>query len=422
MRNIIYFLGCLSISPIQLLAQLPTGRIAAYPFNNSATDISGNSYNGTLVSTSNDINRFSTANSAIAFTAGTSSGTLPAALATAVSNDFSIGYWFKTTMSASANTQWYGGVGLVDAEVCGGTNDWGTALIDGGKVCMGIGNPDITIKSTISTYNNGAWHFVTATRNKAAGTIILYVDGSQVATTSGTNTSALSAPTLVGLGRNPCVATGVYTGSLDDIIAYNRVLTATEVTNLYNYYNAIPLPLHWKSFTGRVEGGLVYLKWETENSVNNDRFEIERSTEGTDFLSIGVLPDKDGLDIAVGSSLYNFTDRNPSKGNDFYRIRQVDKDGKVSWSSILEFSLRNAFSGIHLQTNPVVDELVLVNKDQILIQRIQVMDLSGKILIDQALNSDNSLLKINTLSLRWGYYLLRFSAAGNNTTIGFVKL
>src|SRR6185503_10779818 len=113
-------------------------------------------------------------------------------------------------------------------EVCGGTTDWGTAMIHGGKVCMWTGNPDLTIKST-SSYNDGNWHFLTAVRNKAAGSIILYVDGGQVATTTATTTSALTAPSFLGLGKNPCANSAMFTGSLDDIIVYSRVLTATEI-------------------------------------------------------------------------------------------------------------------------------------------------------------------------------------------------
>ncbi len=421
MFNRIFILASIYLVPVLLSAQLPAGRIAAYPLNNSAADVSGNAYDGTLSSTSNDLNRFGTANGATAFSSGTSTGTLPAALATALSNDFTVGYWLKTSMSAPTNVQWYSGAALVDAEVCGVTNDWGTALIDGGKIAMGIGNPDITIKSTLSTYNDGAWHFVTATRNKAAGVIILYVDGSQVATSSGTNTSALTAPTLIGLGRNPCAASGVFTGSLDDIIAYNRVLTAGEVTNLYNYYNAIPLPLNWKSFTGQVEAGQVYLHWETENSVNNDRFEIERSANGTDFSNIGELADNAGLQIAAGSSSYSFTDIKPLAGNDFYRIMQIDNDGRYSWSSVLSFRILRTFSGIRLFANPVTDEALLMNNGQLIIQRIQVREMTGRLISDQAPNSGNSTLKISTGSLRQGCYIVRVIAPGFETNIKMVK-
>jgi hypothetical protein len=422
MRNILFILLCLSVCPKLLFAQVPAGNIAAYSMNNSANDMGSNGYNGTLTGTSATANRLGTANLATAFTAGTSAGTLPAAFATALSNDFSIGYWFKTTMTAPTNAMWYSGVSLVDAEVCGATNDWGTALIDGGKVAMGIGNPDITIKSPLATYNDGLWHFVTATRNMAAGVIILYIDGAQVATTSGTNTGALSAPNLVGLGRNPCVASGVFTGSLDDMIAYNRVLTATEVGNLYAFYNINALPLKWKSFTGRVEEGQVYLQWETENAVNNDRFEIERSTDGTRFSVIGTLQDAYGNGQLAVSAAYTFTDVNPSKGDDYYRIRQVDKDGSYTWSAILRLSLNNPSTALHLQTNPVTDEATLVNNDLLLIQRMQVMDISGRVLLDQAVYSNNSLLKINTRRLGPGYYLLSVRSGTDHRTMRFVKL
>ncbi len=421
MRISIPILISIFLWPIFLFAQLPAGSIANYPLNNSAADVSGNGYDGTLNSTSGDINRFGTAGSATAFAAGTSTGTFPGSLATALSGDFSIGYWFKTAMTAPTATFWYSGIALVDAEVCGGTNDWGTALIDGGKVCMGIGNPDLTIKSTLSNYNDGGWHFVTATRNQSTAVITLYIDGSQAATTSGTNSGALTAPTLVGLGRNPCVAGGVYTGDLDDVIAYNRVLSSTEVANLYSYYSSTPLPLRWKSFTGQVEDAQVYLKWETENSINNDRFEIQRSADGAAFSVIGVVSDKSNTPNTAGGAVYSFTDPHPSKGNNFYRIRQVDIDGTYSWSSVVEFSIGTVLSVIHLLSNPVADEAILVNNDQLLVRRMQVADVAGRILSDQALNSSNSTLKINTQNLRPGYYLLRVNAAGRNTTLAFLK-
>jgi Tfp pilus assembly protein PilX len=411
---------CFSLCPVFLFAQLPAGSIANYPLNNSAADISGNGYDGTLNSTSADLNRFGTGSSATAFTAGASTGTLPGSLATALSGDFSIGYWFKTTMSAPTATYWYSGVALVDAEVCGVTNDWGTALIDGGKVSMGIGNPDLTIKS-VSNYNDGVWHFVTATRNQTTAVVSLYVDGIQVAATSGANSAALNAPTLIGLGRNPCVGGGVYTGDLDDVIAYNRVLSSIEVTSLYNYFSSTPLPLRWKSFFGQVEGGQVYLKWETENSINNDRFEIERSANGADFSGIGVVSDKGGIDNSAGGAAYGFTDPHPAEGNNFYRIRQVDIDGNYSWSSVVQFTIGTVPSAIHLQSNPVTNEAILVNNEQLLVRRMQVVDIAGRILIDQPLYSSNSILKINVQRLRSGYYLLRVNIAGKNTSLAFLK-
>ncbi|MEP6746450.1 MAG: LamG domain-containing protein, partial [Bacteroidota bacterium] len=322
--------------PFFIYAQIPSGAVAKYELNTNATDIGGNNYNGTLTSTANTTDRFGTANSALAFTAGTSTGTLPSGLATAMQTDFSLGYWFKTTMIANSSTQWYGGNALLDAEVCGNANDWGTALIDGGKVSFGIGNTDITIKSPSASYNDGNWHFVTATRNASAGTIILYVDGVSVASTAGTNTSALNAPVLIGLGRNPCNAGGVFTGSLDDIIAYNRVLTATEVNNLYVFLSAFTLPVKWLSFTGEFAGKNIILKWEVEQTEGNDHFEAENSSDGIHFSMEGIIQSKDGVSSGSGKEMYHFSSTNPSAGTHFYRIRQVDKDGNYSYSKTIK--------------------------------------------------------------------------------------
>ena len=64
MRYQILLVLCLSLSPVLLVAQLPAGSVAMYPLNNSAVDVSGNGYNGTLTGTSFDLNRFGTTNSA----------------------------------------------------------------------------------------------------------------------------------------------------------------------------------------------------------------------------------------------------------------------------------------------------------------------------------------------------------------------
>ncbi len=180
--------------PVFLFAQVPAGAVGRYQLNNTANDVSGNGNNGTLTATTGAANRFGTGNSATQFTSGSSSGTVPVI----VTDNFSVGFWFNSTMIASSSTQWYGGNSLVDAEVCGQTDDWGTALINGGQIAFGVGNPDMTIISPLS-YNDGSWHFITVTRDEtASGTMILYVDGLQVASATGINTGTLNAPGFWG--------------------------------------------------------------------------------------------------------------------------------------------------------------------------------------------------------------------------------
>ncbi|HSU28315.1 MAG TPA: LamG-like jellyroll fold domain-containing protein [Chitinophagaceae bacterium] len=386
-------------------AQFPSGCIGRWLLNNSAVDASGNGYNGSLTSTSATTNRFGTASQATSFNSGSSNGSLPVGLITAMQNDFSYGFWFKTSMTASNSSAWYGGNALVDAEVCGGVADYGTALIDGGKVCLGIGNPDLTIKTPLS-YNDGNWHFATAVRDKAAGAIYLYIDGLQKASTTGTTTAALTSPAFMGLGKNPCANNPVYTGSLDDIVGWGRALSGTEVLNLYNYMAAQALPVHWLSFTGVSIAAGIQLKWEIDNAVNNDRFEIEHSKDGRSYSMIASIQASTGIGGAGGKITYNYLHISPAGGNHFYRIKEVDIDGKFSYSSVIRVDLNHPVSGFSLKNNPVKDELVLLNANRELLKHLIILDASGRVQERKILNTNASTVPLDIQRLSTGYYFL----------------
>ncbi|MDR3715097.1 MAG: LamG domain-containing protein [Puia sp.] len=419
---LIHLLGC----PLFLSAQLPPGYIGLYPLNNSATDISGNNYNGSLTATTATTNRFSVSNMATLFSSGTSYGNLP----TLVQDNFSIGFWFKTTMNANSAAMWYSGNSLINAEVCGVTNDWGTALINGGKVCMGIGNPDITI-STTSNYNDGNWHFVTAVRDKTNGIITLYVDGLQAATTSGTNTGSLNAPGAIGLARDATFYTSGcgsgtspdYTGSLDDIIVYNRVLSSTEVAGLYSYLSGTPLPLDWLSFTGINSGNGIDLYWSVEDVVNNAYFEVEHSTDGQNFSSIARILN-DGVEMTPnGSGSYSFLDAHAAPGVNYYRIRQVDIDGDFSWSKTIAIVTRNSWQAFSLFPNPSRVNPILSNAGSLFVREVRVVDVSGKILLDQPVNTNSSSITLDTHTLSPGYFWIQVEGvSGQVVVVPFVKI
>ena len=149
-----------------------------------------------------------------------------------VSDDFSLGIWFNTTVnSGSGNSQWWSGRGMLDGEVGGTTNDFGMTM-GAGIVMFGTGQSDTTIRST-STLNDGNWHYALATRTKSTGAIQLYIDGSLDASTTTSNTSSLTAPTYITIGR--LQAGGDYwQGKVSKVHIYNRVLTSTEVATNYS--------------------------------------------------------------------------------------------------------------------------------------------------------------------------------------------
>lgn len=101
------------------------------------------------------------------------------------------------------------------------------------------------------------------------------------------------------------------------------------------------------------------LRWTTAKEENNEYFEVERSLAGIqDFKVIGQVP---GMGWTDTPSEYTFEDRSlPLAGGDvFYRLRQVDFDGKYSFSKAIKVRVQgvNSTRGIwRVHPNPVAGE------------------------------------------------------------------
>ena len=405
--------------PSIVFSQMPTGFVAEYPLdNNLANDISTNHSNGTLTSSTSVTNRFGVASKAVSFVSGTSYGEIPVV----VTGNFSLGYWMKSSMTANSGTQWYSGNSLVDAEVCGVVNDWGTALINGGKIAFGTGNPDITITSPLS-YNDGNWHYVTVTHSTlSTGNNILYVDGNQVASTTGVNTGTLNAPSFLGFGRNNCSGAD-YTGALDDIVFYNYVLTSTQVTNLYNYTNSTVLPVQWLSFNANLINNGVELAWTVGNSANCRYFEISRSTSVNNFVPLDTIS-MSSVNAGANTVSESYFDASPTKGRNLYRIKEVDLDGEFIYSSIASVDYGAQPFTFSIQNNPIQNNwLILLNPGQMNVQGIRIFDVSGKMVKNINNTAPGSTtIGIDVSELLKGYYFVQVLFSNTSKTLSFSKL
>ena len=155
-------------------------------------------------------------------------------------SDITISMWVNTSQAAVSGTQWTDGFGLLDASVAGSSSDFGTSVVDG-RFAFGtgatdiVGNPvaDVTAIST-TPINDGKWHHVVATRDFLTGNTLVYVDGvledSQVSQNLSPNVfNGASRMTIGQLQTN----NNHYEGMIDDILVYERALSAAEVGQLF---------------------------------------------------------------------------------------------------------------------------------------------------------------------------------------------
>ena len=161
------------------------------------------------------------------------------------------------------------------------------------------------------------------------------------------------------------------------------------------------LPVELIDFSGTYDKNKIRLIWTTASETNNDYFLIEQSKDGFNFNPLGTIK---GAGTISQTRVYNFTDNMPNIGVNYYRIRQVDFDGKFEYSNI-----------ISVDTDIKDYILILIKYKRInvvstkLIQRVDVFDIKGKLIISSEENS------INTSYLKPGYYFLK--AFHNNKQI-----
>lgn len=118
--------------------------------------------------------------------------------------------------------------------------------------------------------------------------------------------------------------------------------------------NTPVLPITMTSFKGWYDGRFNQLEWITVSEQNNERFDIMRSRDGKDFSKIGTL---DGAGDSEEINTYNFTDKQPFYGDNYYQLQQVDFDGKTTLSSIIHLKNSAQELGVQIYPNPVSTHL-----------------------------------------------------------------
>ncbi|WP_149242173.1 T9SS type A sorting domain-containing protein [Dyadobacter sp. 32] len=137
---------------------------------------------------------------------------------------------------------------------------------------------------------------------------------------------------------------------------------------------ATPLPVTLTYFTGEpAENNQTLLRWETSSENNASHYEIEKSRDAKFFEKIGAVN-------AVGNSnlnkAYSYQDEGTVSENRYYRLKQVDLDGKYSYSRMVHVR-QEGFTAVKVYPNPVVDKLTVLSQSRL--NRIEVIHISGKI-------------------------------------------
>jgi len=154
-----------------------------------------------------------------------------------VKDDFTIAIWVKTTQPSPLARHWWEGKMLIDGDFPGTHHrDFGISMI-GGQFTYGSAYPIGPIRAwpTIrarTIINNGHWHHLVVVRESKTGRIALYVNGVVEAATTHPAGSLDAAKTITIGAAKERVGVRDFTGLIDDVRFYDRVLSAKEIKQL----------------------------------------------------------------------------------------------------------------------------------------------------------------------------------------------
>ncbi|WP_020528920.1 T9SS type A sorting domain-containing protein [Flexithrix dorotheae] len=182
-----------------------------------------------------------------------------------------------------------------------------------------------------------------------------------------------------------------------------------DCTSLVNANLTLPVELYY--FKGENLGNRNIIQWATIQEKNNDYFLLEKSTDGYSFKEIAKIS---GQGTSYQINKYEFTDVNPSEGQNYYRLKQVDLDKYFSYSEVINITQRPTLGfKTTIYPNPVnQDENLMINYfgNAPGTVAVQILDLSGKAVYfkQNLIEKGNNILEVDLskLALRKGMYII----------------
>lgn len=183
-------------------------------------------------------------------------------------------------------------------------------------------------------------------------------------------------------------------------------------TNGINGMAHTPLPVELISFEAHALGETAMLRWTTASELNNSHFVIERKVNSGNWTPIGRV---EGTGTTQEKHHYEFVDNNPAIGNNFYRLRQVDFDGKfeLSPTRLVEFN-NHTPKDVVIFPNPTNGSINVAGVDEI--SSLKVISMDGRVLLYKD-NIHQTTDKLDIQILGTGLYLLEIELDEGNKTV-----
>lgn len=192
----------------------------------------------------------------------------------------------------------------------------------------------------------------------------------------------------------------------------------SSFTETGNFTIGNPLPAEVSLFTGKLNNsGAVNLVWKAETETNNSGWEIERKSN-TVWKNLGFVKGRGTSTIAKN---YNFEDRSAENGTHYYRLKQIDLDGKFKYSDVIEVTVDKplTFSLGQNYPNPFNPKTVIpfsvASKVNVSLKLYDILGREIKTMMNEEKDAGNYFVDLEAVDLSSGVYFYKIQA-GNFTS------
>jgi len=203
-------------------------------------------------------------------------------------------------------------------------------------------------------------------------------------------------------GQNSSVFVGTNTLTLGSIASFSDWTATDPVSN--------PLPISLLDFSAKQKNDAVDLFWKTASEVNNDYFVLERSIDGVNWEEIYTCK---GAGTSTIINHYSFVDYEIQSSTVYYKLKQIDFDGKCSYSNILSVTNNIQPSRISVYPNPFDGRNIYITGLCDKEFAINIYDILGKSVYTTNIKLDGEVVVILDLDkqLPVGSYIIKLQSA-----------
>ncbi|MBS1737428.1 MAG: T9SS type A sorting domain-containing protein, partial [Bacteroidetes bacterium] len=197
---------------------------------------------------------------------------------------------------------------------------------------------------------------------------------------------------------------------------FNGAGTLVSLSDTVTSITSEVLPLTWASFNVVKQNKEALLNWVTFQESNTDHFIVEKSKDGIHFNEINRLLSAGNTS---GTTSYSIIDYSPFAGLNYYRIAQIDRNGKLGYSPVRTLDFDRPKNLITVTPNPAKDKILITIENNSALLNATMVNVLGETILQNSIKQERNQIDIS--SLPSGIYFLKITGKDINEVKKIVK-